>query len=258
MRPGQQAPESNRRDRLLDGLLHASMRPGQQAPESLNIMIFAWSTYRCFNEARAASPGIRRAGMVRCSDVSRFNEARAASPGIHRDNCFREAYHYYASMRPGQQAPESSGSPGNGILHLGASMRPGQQAPESHVWNRSLRPRFGCFNEARAASPGILNRLRATLAGDDSFNEARAASPGIPSKAGYYEVVHTNASMRPGQQAPESPGPAAISRRLAGASMRPGQQAPESRSACRFYSSRLAGFNEARAASPGIHTAGRP
>ena len=60
-------------------------------------------------------------------------------------------------------------------------MRPGQQAPES--------PRF---------RPGRLRQRRRC------FNEARAASPGIPSGAGDGYLECTEASMRPGQQAPES------------------------------------------------------
>ena len=83
-----------------------------------------------------------------------FNEARAASPGILKE-FVQGAISDYASMRPGQQAPESFGNCNN-------------------LYSLVL-----CFNEARAASPGIL-----------SFPWTR-------------NPLRT-ASMRPGQQAPES------------------------------------------------------
>ena len=59
-------------------------------------------------------------------------------------------------MRPGQQAPESGLLLSQRLAADVASMRPGQQAPESSEYRGAqggLRPRF---NEARAASPGIL------------------------------------------------------------------------------------------------------
>ena len=106
-------------------------------------------------------------------------------------------------------------------------MRPGQQAPESRL--RERRQLLACdrFNEARAASPGIPLFLGGGEASSTRFNEARAASPGILDLTLVVNPV-TGASMRPGQQAPES-----VNRRLdyrvtLGASMRPGQQAPES------------------------------
>ena len=109
-------------------------------------------------------------------------------------------------------------------------MRPGQQAPESlhqlyHMTNLLLHG----FNEARAASPGILGayievfiaiELASMRPGQQapesvgsvvnhihveiSFNEARAASPGIRGFKSTLFLMLILASMRPGQQAPES------------------------------------------------------
>ena len=58
--------------------------------------------------------------------------------------------------------------------------------------------------------------------------------------------------MRPGQQAPESAQLEYLLLVPCSASMRPGQQAPESVGAQRELLHVFAGFNEARAASPGI------
>ena len=106
------------------------MRPGQQAPESARVISVDVLAISCFNEARAASPGIPIETGNGADPAERFNEARAASPGILppvRTNPADSA----ASMRPGQQAPESlvwrAGDNDSGK----ASMRPGQQAPES-------------------------------------------------------------------------------------------------------------------------------
>ena len=61
-----------------------------------------------------------------------------------------------ASMRPGQQAPESSSHSLGGTTRDKASMRPGQQAPESSPFTSTRARHISRFNEARAASPGIL------------------------------------------------------------------------------------------------------
>ena len=58
-------------------------------------------------------------------------------------------------------------------------MRPGQQAPESEFPVIEYDVEIHRFNEARAASPGILLHQSLIPALDLGFNEARAASPGI-------------------------------------------------------------------------------
>ena len=58
------------------------MRPGQQAPESPGSRLAHDQEATRFNEARAASPGIRYSLVVGLLPVICFNEARAASPGI--------------------------------------------------------------------------------------------------------------------------------------------------------------------------------
>ena len=84
MRPGQQAPESLARSKYSTRSGYkASMRPGQQAPESLDGAGAPCYSGFCFNEARAASPGIPDGQLDHSAQI-----------GI-------------ASMRPGQQAPES-------------------------------------------------------------------------------------------------------------------------------------------------------
>ena len=181
MRPGQQAPESPR-GQVVHGRLDvvASMRPGQQAPESRSIRASNRRNRSCFNEARAASPGI---------------------PGSPRDH--RGKYRI-ASMRPGQQAPESHQNGKVGNFPGAASMRPGQQAPESRLPEKkysmasraSMRPgQQAPESPGGSCRPGFLS---------PRFNEARAASPGIPRPPDRRAHRERRASMRPGQQAPES------------------------------------------------------
>ena len=82
-------------------------------------------------------------------------------------------------------------------------MRPGQQAPESIPDCKVCRDDVIGFNEARAASPGILDMSAGVGFVAERFNEARAASPGILVGVVPHSQLHC-ASMRPGQQAPES------------------------------------------------------
>ena len=135
--------------------------------------------------------------------------------------------HRKASMRPGQQAPESlwefdsarisrtgfnearAASPG--ILTSGVPRwRCFFGFNEARAASPGIRCRPGrllrqprCFNEARAASPGILIHKLEWNAKPRRFNEARAASPGIRRRTVRCRPLG-HASMRPGQQAPES------------------------------------------------------
>ena len=158
-------------------------------------------------------------------------------------------------MRPGQQAPESQYDLDNWTRNRpAASMRPGQQAPESRHAGLGATGIWRCFNEARAASPGIPSahrNLRWPLCG--CFNEAKAASPGIP---GYSSIAWSSALGCFNEARAASPGIPALGHdfitEISGASMRPGQQAPESPTHPTEYNRNGACFNEARAASPGI------
>ena len=79
-----------------------------------------------------------------------------------------------------------------------------------------------CFNEAGADCPGML-------AGDlaAGFNEAGADCPGMPLTGVRLARKESQASMRPGQTAPECFGSDRLAVKAVEASMRPGQTAPE-------------------------------
>ena len=107
------------------------MRPGQQAPESLVFFVSQFPGSSGFNEARAASPGIRWVWLIidfpTCPASMRPGQQAPESLAAYEHN--REAVS--ASMRPGQQAPESLVLGRQNRCKSHASMRPGQQAPES-------------------------------------------------------------------------------------------------------------------------------
>ena len=161
-------------------LERASMRPGQTAPECPLHRSFLAAQSASFNEAGADCPGMRDGCVVPAVARLRFNEAGADCPGmpVFEGHVVRERA--FASMRPGQTAPECSrpryvllcsragfneagaDCPGMPVrLRLrccalaAASMRPGQTAPECEPDRGDQTGGSGSFNEAGADCPGM-------------------------------------------------------------------------------------------------------
>ena len=149
-----------------------------------------------------AAPEFRAAGVPAGRSARRFNEAGAGCPGIHFAQRQRSLPNR-ASMRPGQAAPEFD---------------------ESLIGD--IDGVFG-FNEAGAGCPGIRRYRRRKHRSGAGFNEAGAGCPGIPRAGVHNRAGNFQASMRPGQAAPEFRDHARSRFRPHRASMRPGQAAPE-------------------------------
>ena len=120
-----------------------------------------------------------RPGCRATTPAAGFNEARADSPGKSVAVAVLEVDVRTASMRPGLIRP------GNGARSAAfragrprASMRPGLIRPGNMPRPWRVSRRFGCFNEARADSPGKLAVGALAKTPIPGFNEARADSPG--------------------------------------------------------------------------------